>query len=118
MNINFVFPLSLHKFCYEKQYITEQGGVRPVVIIQNDIGNKFSTTVIAAITGKRKKAKLPTHVLVDSDDYLPKDSIIMLEQIRTIDKKRLVERISQLNDEIMSKVEDALYISVGYKQNY
>lgn len=94
---------------------SEQGGVRPVLIVQNDIGNKYSPTVIAAaITSQINKAKLPTHIEVSAQDYgLQKDSVILLEQIRTIDKKRLRERIGHLDDEQMEKVNEALSISFG-----
>lgn len=94
---------------------SEQGGVRPVLIVQNDIGNKYSPTVIAsAITSQINKAKLPTHIELSAKDYgLPKDSVILLEQIRTIDKKRLREKIAHLDDELMEKVNDALTVSFG-----
>lgn len=94
---------------------SEQGGVRPVLIVQNDIGNKYSPTVIvAAITSQINKAKLPTHVELSSSEYgLPKDSVILLEQIRTIDKKRLREKICTLSSEVMEKVNEALQISLG-----
>ncbi len=94
---------------------SEQGGVRPVLIVQNDIGNKYSPTVIAsAITSQINKAKLPTHIELNAKDYgLPKDSVILLEQIRTIDKKRLREKIGHLDDELMEKVNEALTISFG-----
>jgi len=94
---------------------SEQGGVRPVLIVQNDIGNKYSPTVIAsAITSQINKAKLPTHIELNARDYgLPKDSVILLEQIRTIDKKRLREKIGHLDDELMEKVNEALYVSFG-----
>lgn len=94
---------------------SEQGGVRPVLIVQNDIGNKYSPTVIvAAITSQINKAKLPTHVELSASEYgLPKDSVILLEQIRTIDKKRLREKICTLSSEIMEKVNEALQISLG-----
>lgn len=94
---------------------SEQGGVRPVVIIQNDIGNKYSPTVIvAAITSKINKAKLPTHVEIKGNaNNLEKDSVILLEQIRTIDKKRLQRQISHLDTEVINKVNGALGISVG-----
>lgn len=94
---------------------SEQGGVRPVLIIQNDIGNKFSPTVIvAAITSQINKAKLPTHVEIKAQEYgIQKDSVILLEQIRTIDKKRLREKIGHLDDKLMEQVNDALVISVG-----
>ena len=86
---------------------SEQGGVRPVLIIQNDVGNKYSPTVIAAaITSKINKAKMPTHIELGAKEYgLNKDSVILLEQIRTIDKKRLREKIGRLDDELMLKVD-------------
>lgn len=94
---------------------SEQGGVRPVIIIQNDIGNKYSPTVIvSAITSQINKAKLPTHVEISSEEYgLNKDSVVLLEQIRTLDKKRLKEKIGHMSDEDMKKVDDALGISIG-----
>ncbi|MBQ4517046.1 MAG: type II toxin-antitoxin system PemK/MazF family toxin [Clostridia bacterium] len=94
---------------------SEQGGIRPVLVVQNDIGNKFSPTVIiAAITSQINKAKLPTHIEILADDYgLSKDSVILLEQIRTVDKKRLRERIGRLDEELLEKVNEALTISVG-----
>jgi mRNA interferase MazF len=94
---------------------SEQGGVRPVLIVQNDIGNKYSPTVIAAaITSQINKAKLPTHIEISALDYgLQKDSVILLEQIRTIDKKRLREKIGHMDEELMEKVNEALSISFG-----
>lgn len=94
---------------------SEQGGVRPVLVIQNDVGNKFSPTVIiAAITSQINKAKLPTHVEILADEYgLSRDSVILLEQIRTIDKKRLRERIGRLDEDLTEKVNAALTVSVG-----
>lgn len=94
---------------------SEQGGVRPVLIVQNDIGNKYSPTVIAAaITSQINKAKLPTHIEINAQEYgLLKDSVILMEQIRTIDKKRLREKIGRLDDELMDKVNEALSISFG-----
>ncbi|GIN22161.1 MULTISPECIES: type II toxin-antitoxin system PemK/MazF family toxin [Bacillaceae] len=94
---------------------SEQGGVRPVLVIQNDIGNRFSPTVIvAAITAQIQKAKLPTHVEIDSKRYgFERDSVILLEQIRTIDKQRLTDKITHLDEEMMEKVDDALQISLG-----
>ena len=93
---------------------SEQGGIRPVLIIQNDIGNKHSPTVIcAAITSKMNKAKLPTHVELDSSKYdIMKDSVILLEQLRTIDKKRLKDKICHLDREILKKVDQALLVSL------
>ncbi|MDD4495864.1 MAG: type II toxin-antitoxin system PemK/MazF family toxin [Eubacteriales bacterium] len=94
---------------------SEQGGVRPVLIVQNDIGNKYSPTVIAAaITSQINKAKLPTHIEINANEYcLQKDSVILIEQIRTIDKKRLKEKIGQLDDELMKKVNEAITVSFG-----
>ena len=94
---------------------SEQGGVRPVLIIQNDIGNKYSPTVIvAAITSQINKAKLPTHIEISANEYgLNKDSVILLEQIRTIDKKRLREKIGCLDKNMMLKVNNSLQISLG-----
>ena len=94
---------------------SEQGGIRPVLIVQNDIGNKYSPTVIvAAITSQINKAKLPTHIELASEEYgLNKDSVVLLEQIRTVDKKRLKERIGHLDDERMQLVNTALVISLG-----
>ncbi|AND37881.1 type II toxin-antitoxin system endoribonuclease NdoA [Cytobacillus firmus] len=94
---------------------SEQGGVRPVLVIQNDIGNRFSPTVIvAAITAQIQKAKLPTHVEIDAKRYgFERDSVILLEQIRTIDKQRLTDKITHLDDEMMEKVDEAVQISLG-----
>jgi len=94
---------------------SEQGGVRPVLVVQNDIGNKYSPTVIAAaITSKLNKAKLPTHIEISSKEYgLEKDSVILLEQIRTIDKTRLKEKIGELNEFKMNQVNKAMMISLG-----
>ncbi|WP_103895600.1 type II toxin-antitoxin system PemK/MazF family toxin [Caloramator fervidus] len=94
---------------------SEQGGIRPVLVIQNDIGNKYSPTVIvAAITSQINKAKLPTHVEIKSSEYgLNKDSVILLEQIRTIDKRRLREKLGHISDEMMKQVDYALKISLG-----
>lgn len=93
---------------------SEQGGVRPVLIIQNDIGNRHSPTVIcAAITSRMNKAKLPTHIELNAERYhMVKDSVILLEQLRTIDKLRLKDRICHLDGEIMTKVNRALAISL------
>ena len=94
---------------------SEQGGVRPVLVVQNDIGNRYSPTVIAAaITSQINKAKLPTHIEIDAQDYgLSRDSVVLLEQVRTIDKKRLKEKIGHLDDDMMVRVNDALEISLG-----
>ncbi len=93
---------------------SEQGGVRPVLIIQNDVGNKHSPTVIvAAITSRMNKAKLPTHIELDTRRCdIIKDSVILLEQLRTIDKQRLKERICRIDDELQSKVDRALMVSL------
>ncbi len=99
---------------------SEQGGVRPVLIVQNDVGNKYSPTVIAAaITSKTDKAKLPTHIEIrgeggiSTESGLAKNSIILLEQIRTIDKKRLRERMGRLDETTMQKVDNAISVSFG-----
>ena len=93
---------------------SEQGGIRPVLIIQNNVGNKHSPTIIcAAITSRMNKAKLPTHVEITTNHCdMVKDSVILLEQLRTIDKKRLKEKICHLDGEIMKKVDDALLVSL------
>ena len=92
---------------------SEQGGVRPVLIVQNDIGNKHSPTVIcAAITSKMNKAKLPTHVEIAAEKYgIVKDSVILLEQVRTIDKSRLREKVCHLDQDILARINKALLIS-------
>jgi len=94
---------------------SEQGGIRPVLVIQNDIGNRFSPTVIvAAITAQIDKAKLPTHVEIDADTQgFDRRSVILLEQIRTIDKQRLTDKITHLDENTMLKVTEALQISLG-----
>lgn len=93
---------------------SEQGGVRPVLIIQNDVGNRHSPTVIvAAITSQIHKVKLPTHVELDSEKcHIVKDSVILLEQLRTIDKKRLKDKVCHLDAEILEKVDRALIVSL------
>ena len=95
---------------------SEQGGVRPVLVVQNDVGNKYSPTVIAAaVTSKFNKAKLPTHIELPCNSYgLQKDSVILLEQIRTLDKRRLKERIGELNENTMTRVDKAILISLGF----
>ena len=97
---------------------SEQGGTRPVLVVQNDVGNKFSPTVIiAAITSQINKAKLPTHIEISANDFgLLKDSVILLEQIRTIDKKRLREKIGRLDDELQQRVDEALGVSFGISE--
>ena len=94
---------------------SEQGGIRPVLIVQNDVGNKFSPTVIAAaITSQRFKTNLPTHIQVDAHGCgLSKDSIVLLEQVRTIDKQRLKEKMGNLNEPDMARVNRALSVSLG-----
>ena len=95
---------------------SEQGGIRPVLVIQNNIGNKYSPTVIvSAITSQLNKNKLPTHIELDSEEFgLKSDSIILTEQIRTIDKSRLKEKIGHINDQtVMSKIDSALGVSFG-----
>ena len=94
---------------------SEQGGIRPVLIVQNDTGNKHSPTVIcAAITSKMNKAKLPTHVELDADKYgIIKDSVILLEQVRTIDKSRLKEKVCHLDRDVLKKIDKALIISLS-----
>ena len=96
---------------------SEQGGVRPVLIVQNDVGNKFSPTVIAAaITRQKDKANLPTHIAVDAQDSgLMKDSIILLEQVRTLDKHRLREKMGRLDRDSMNRVDQALSVSFGLR---
>ncbi|TLM97821.1 type II toxin-antitoxin system PemK/MazF family toxin [bacterium] len=94
---------------------SEQGGTRPVLILQNDIGNQYSpTTIVAAITSQISKAKLPTHVEVSArTSGLEKDSVVLLEQIRTIDKSRLMEKVASLNEDVMERVGQAIEISLG-----
>ena len=93
---------------------SEQGGIRPVLIIQNDIGNKHSPTVIcAAITSKMNKAKLPTHIELNSTLYdMDKDSVVLLEQLRTIDKQRLRDKVCHLDEGLLSRVNEALRVSL------
>lgn len=98
---------------------SEQGGIRPVLIIQNDLGNKYSPTVIAAaITSQKTKNKLPTHIEIDSkDNGLKADSVVLAEQIRTIDKSRLKEKIGHIDDnEVINKINSALGISFGLEE--
>ena len=94
---------------------SEQGGVRPVLIVQNDVGNRYSPTVIAAaITSQMNKAKLPTHIELNKEGYgLIKDSVILLEQVRTIDKKRLKEKMGHLDEDLMQQVNNAINVSFG-----
>ncbi|MBR7110445.1 MAG: type II toxin-antitoxin system PemK/MazF family toxin [Clostridia bacterium] len=94
---------------------SEQGGVRPVLIVQNNVGNKYSPTIIAAaITSKLDKAKLPTHILLGGECGLPKNSIVLLEQLRTLDKQRLREKIGEAGEEVMQSVNQGLLISLGF----
>lgn len=95
---------------------SEQGGVRPILIVQNDTGNKYSPTIIAAaVTSQLGKAKLPTHIEIRANEFgLLKDSVILLEQIRTLDKRRLKEKIGELSPIKMQKVNTALLISLGF----
>ena len=96
---------------------SEQGGVRPVLVIQNDMGNKYSpTTIVAAITSRQNKAKLPTHIEI-GEEVFEKDSVVLLEQIRTVDKSRLKEYVGKLDNRIMDRVNKAISISVGIKGN-
>jgi len=97
---------------------SEQGGIRPVLVVQNDVGNKYSPTVIAAaVTSQINKANMPTHIEIDAQSGgLSKDSVILMEQIRTIDKERLRDKIGRLDDELMSQVDNAIAISFGLKQ--
>ncbi len=98
---------------------SEQGGMRPVLIIQNNVGNKYSPTVIvAAITTKIEKGKMPTHVEVGADKGLEKNSVVLLEQVRTIDKQRLRDQVTHLDKKTMNLVDDALAISIGLSNQY
>ena len=96
---------------------SEQGGIRPVLVIQNNIGNRHSPTIIcAAITSRMNKAKLPTHVEIDAGRYqIVKNSVVLLEQVRTIDKRRLKERMGRLDDSSMAKIDRALSVSFGLR---
>jgi len=96
---------------------SEQGGVRPVLVIQNNTGNKYSpTTIVAAITSRQNKAKLPTHIKI-GEEVFEKDSVVLLEQIRTVDKSRLKEYVGKLDNRTMDRVNKAISISVGLKDN-
>lgn len=97
---------------------SEQGGVRPVLIIQNNVGNRYSPTVIvSAITSRLDKSKLPTHIELSAEKYhLPKDSVALLEQIRTLDKRRLREKITRLEDNKMREINRAILISLGFAE--
>ena len=106
----------LFSACLDPVVGSEQGGIRPVLVIQNDVGNRYSPTVIVlAVTGQLNKARLPTHVpVVCEGTGLQKDSIILAEQIRTLDKRRLRERIGTLRPEVMDRVAEAVKISLGF----
>lgn len=98
---------------------SEQDGIRPVLIVQNDVGNKYSPTIIALAITSRIKNDLPTHIKIDGEKYgLEKDSIILAEQIRTLDKSRLRERIGNLDTETMLKVKEALKISFSIRCDF
>ena len=98
---------------------SEQGGLRPVLVVQNNVGNKYSPTIIvAAITSQLSKAKIPTHVELSSSQYnLPKDSVVLLEQIRTLDKRRLNEKVCFVDSKKMKEVDRAILISLGFYTN-
>ena len=106
----------LYSACLDPVVGSEQGGSRPVLVIQNDVGNRYSPTVIVlAVTGQVNKARLPTHVpVLAGENGLQKDSVILAEQIRTLDKRRLRERIGSIGPEIMEQVSQALRISLGF----
>lgn len=99
---------------------SEQGGIRPVLVVQNDVGNRYSPTIIiSAITSRQSKTKLPTHIEIPGELYgLNKDSVILLEQVRTIDKKRLREKTGHLDTPLMGKVNEALSTSFGLETRY
>ena len=106
----------LYSACLDPVVGSEQGGIRPVLVIQNDVGNRYSPTVIVlAVTGQVNKARLPTHVpVLAGENGLQKDSVILAEQLRTLDKRRLRERIGSIGPEIMEQVSQALRISLGF----
>ena len=106
----------LYSACLDPVVGSEQGGIRPVLVIQNDVGNRYSPTVIVlGVTGQVNKARLPTHVpVLAGENGLQKDSVILAEQIRTLDKRRLRERIGSIGPEIMEQVSQALRISLGF----
>jgi len=96
---------------------SEQGGIRPVLVIQNDTGNRFSPTVIvAAITSNLGKARLPTHIIID-ENVLSEKSVVLLEQIRTIDKTRLIKKLGHLGEEDMVRIDEAISISMGFDKS-
>ena len=96
---------------------SEQGGMRPVLIVQNDVGNRYSPTVIAAaITSQQNKARMPTHIEIEAHTYgLSKNSVVLLEQVRTLDKRRLRERMGCLDEKAMQRVDGAIAISLGLR---
>ena len=96
---------------------SEQGGMRPVLIVQNDVGNRYSPTVIAAaITSQQNKARMPTHIEIEAHTYgLSKNSVVLLEQVRTLDKRRLRERMGCLDEKVMQRVDGAIAISLGLR---
>ena len=96
---------------------SEQGGMRPVLIVQNDVGNRYSPTVIAAaITSQQNKARLPTHIEIEARTYgLSKNSVVLLEQMRTLDKRRLRERMGCLDEKAMQRVDGAIAVSLGLR---
>ena len=106
----------LYSACLDPVIGSEQGGIRPVLVIQNDVGNRYSPTVIVlAVTGQMGKARLPTHVPIDCEGTgLHKDSVVLAEQIRTLDKRRLRERIGALRPAVMARVSEAVKISLGF----
>ena len=106
----------LYSACLDPVVGSEQGGIRPVLVIQNDVGNRYSPTVLVlAVAGQVNKARLPTHVpVLAGENGLQKDSVILAEQIRTLDKRRLRERIGSIGPEIMEQVSQALRISLGF----
>ena len=106
----------LFSACLDPVVGSEQGGIRPVLVVQNDVGNRYSPTVIVlAVTGQINKTRLPTHVPVAAGSTgLNKDSVVLAEQIRTLDKRRLREKIGTLRPEVMQKVSEAMMISLGF----
>ena len=106
----------LFSACLDPVVGSEQGGIRPVLVVQNDVGNRYSPTVIVlAVTGQVNKTRLPTHVPVAAGKTgLQKDSVVLAEQIRTLDKRRLRERIGCLEPEVMQKVSEAMMVSLGF----
>ena len=113
---NMISRGELYSACLDPVVGSEQGGIRPVLVIQNDVGNRYSPTVIVlAVTGQLNKARLPTHVPIDCEGTgLVKDSVMLAEQIRTLDKRRLRERIGTLKPEVMARVSEAVKISLGF----